>query len=248
MSRRARFIDLLVWVVAHVVVLPLLYLPPLRMRRRGTEHVPRTGPVLIVCNHVSVADPIVLTAAARPRRTAMMAKAELFANPLFALMLKLVRAFPIRRGVGHVSAIRHALALLEAGECIVVFPEGHVSRTGHMRRGHPGAGFFALRPGVTVVPAVAWDTQLFRGPARVVFGPPIDMGGIEGDSRKARNRAATDRIMTVLCRMAIESGAPLQDPPVGPIRPKDLARGFVDPDPVLDPGWLDAPDPRPVSR
>jgi 1-acyl-sn-glycerol-3-phosphate acyltransferase len=143
--------------------------------------------------------------------------------------------------VGDVGAIRHALALIEAGECIVVFPEGHVSRTGHMRRGHPGAGFFALRPGVTVIPAVAWDTQLFRGPVRVVFGPPIDMGGITGDSRKARNRAATDRIMTVLCRMAIEAGAPLQDPPVGPIRPKDLARGFVDPDPVLTPEWLEAP-------
>lgn len=226
-------IDRVMWVLAHVFVLPLLYLPPLRMRRRATHHLPRTGGVLLVCNHVSVCDPLVLTAAARPRRTSMMAKAELFGNPLVAVMLRLQRAFPIRRGVGDVGAIRHALDLLDRGECLVVFPEGHVSRTGHMRRGHPGAGMFAQRPGVTVIPAVCWDTQLFRGPVRVTFGPPVDMDGLTGTSRKARNREATDRIMTALCAMAMEAGAPLQDPPVGPIRPKDLRRGFVDPDPVL---------------
>ncbi|WP_217921082.1 lysophospholipid acyltransferase family protein [Miltoncostaea oceani] len=226
-------IDRVMWALAHVIVLPLLYLPPLRMRRRGTEHLPRTGAVLLVCNHVSVADPLVLTAAARHRRTSMMAKAELFGNPFAAFLLRLQRAFPIRRGVGDVGAIRHALSLLDRGECLVVFPEGHVSRTGHMRRGHPGAGMFAQRPGVTVVPAVCWDTQLFRGPARVTFGPPVDVSDLTGTSRKARNREATDRIMTALCELAIAAGAPLQDPPVGPIRPKDLKRGFVDPDPVV---------------
>jgi 1-acyl-sn-glycerol-3-phosphate acyltransferase len=225
-------LDRLSWVLGHLIVLPLLHLPPLRMRRRGQEHVPREGAVLLVCNHVSVCDPIVLTAASRHRRVASMAKAELFANPLVSYLLRLQRAFPIRRGAGDVSAIRHALSILEGGGCLAMFPEGHVSRTGHMRRGHPGAGFFAQRPGVTVIPAVCWDTQLFRGPVRVVFGPPIDMTGLTGTSRKARNREATDRIMTVLCRMAIEAGAPVQDPPVGPIRPKDLRRGFVEPDPV----------------
>lgn len=225
--------DRLTWVLGHILVLPLLYLPPLRMRRRGVENLPRTGPVLLVCNHVSVCDPIVLTASARMRRVSSMAKAELFANPFFAFVLRLQRAFPIRRGVGDVRAIRHALSILERGECLAMFPEGHVSRTGYMRRGHPGAGMFAQRPGVTVVPAVCWGTQLFRGPVRVVFGAPIDMGDLTGASRKARNREATDRIMTVLSGMAMEVGAPLQDPPVGPIRAKDLRRGFVDPDPVL---------------
>lgn len=234
-------LDRLSWLLGHVLVLPLLLIPPLRMRRRGQENVPREGAVLLVCNHVSVCDPIVLTAAARHRRVSSMAKAELFANPLVSYVLRLQRAFPIRRGVGDVTAIRHALAILDEGGCLAMFPEGHVSRTGHMRRGHPGAGFFAQRPGVTVVPAVCWDTQLFRGPVRVVIGPPIDMTGLTGTSRKARNREATDRIMTVLCRMAIEVGAPLQDPPVGPIRPKDLKRGFVDP----DPGVVVTPSPAP---
>lgn len=208
-------IDSLVWLLSRITVLPLLHAPPLRMRRRGVEHLPRTGPVLLVCNHVSVADPIVLMAAARPRRTSMMAKSELFAKPLFGWYLRCVRAFPVRRGRGDVAAVRHALRLLEAGDCVVVFPEGKVSRSGIMRRGHPGAGMLALRSGATVVPVVSWDTQLFRGPARVVFGPPLDLADLPEGPRKARNRAATDRIMTVLAAMVAEVGGPLQDPPVG---------------------------------
>lgn len=227
--RRARAIDRIAWALSRLLVMPLLYLPPLRMRRRGVENLPRTGPLLIVCNHVSVADPLVMMAAARPRRTAMMSKSELFKNRIVSAILHAVRAFPIRRGQADFRAVRHACRLLESGECVVVFPEGHVSRTGHMRRGHPGAGMFALRPGVTVVPAATWDTQLFRGPARVMFGPPIDMSDIAPGPRKQRNREATDRIMSVLCEMVAELGGPVQPPPVGPVRPEDRRRGLVVP-------------------
>lgn len=176
--------DLIVWLLSGVCVLPLLHAPPLRMRRRGTEHLPRTGPVLVVCNHVSVADPTVLMAAARPRRTAMMAKSQLFRLRPLGWYLRRVRAFPVRRGTADFVAIRHV-------------------------------GMLALRTGATVVPAVVWDTQLFRGPARVVFGPPIDVSDVPPGPRKARNRAATDRIMAFLAGMVAEAGGPAQDPPLG---------------------------------
>jgi 1-acyl-sn-glycerol-3-phosphate acyltransferase len=215
-------VDWVVWLMSRVVVLPLLHAPPLRMRRHGTGHLPAAGPVLIACNHVSVADPIVLMAAARPRRTAMMAKSELFRRRPLGWYLRRVRAFPVRRGTADFVAIRHAVRLLDAGQCVVVFPEGKVSRSGIMRRGFPGAGMLGLRPGVAVVPAVLWDTQLFRGPARVVFGPPIDLSDVLAGPRKARNRAATDRIMTVLAAMVAEAGGPAQDAPLGAPAPVAL--------------------------
>lgn len=213
-------LDSLIWLVSRMTVLPLLHAPPLRMRRVGTEHLPRRGALLLVCNHVSVADPIVVMAAARPRRTAMMAKSELFRIRIVGWFLRRVRAFPVRRGRPDIAAVRHALRVLERGECVVVFPEGHVSRSGIMRRGHPGAGMLGLREGVTVVPAVTWDTQLFRGPARVVFGPPIDLSDIGPGPRKRRNREATDRIMGVLSAMVARAGGPAQAPPVGPPAPE----------------------------
>ena len=230
-------IDRIVWLLSRVVVMPLLYLPPLRMRRRGHENLPLTGPLLIVCTHVSVADPLVLMAAARPRRTHMMTKSEMFKHRPVAAFLRMVKAFPVRRGQADIGAIRHALDLLSRGECLVVFPEGHVSRTGHMRRGHPGAGFFSMRPGVVTVPAVVWDTQLFRGPARIVFGEPIDMSDIVAGpgSRKRRNREATDRIMAELAVMAMAIGAPRQPAPLGPPREEDRRRGRVTPRPLEQP-------------
>jgi 1-acyl-sn-glycerol-3-phosphate acyltransferase len=231
-----RVMDWVIWNLGRVVALPLLYAPPLRMRRHGHEHLPASGPVLIVCNHVSVADPMVLMAAARSRRTSMMSKAELFRTPGFGFMLRRLRAFPIDRSKpADFGAIRHALGLLERGHAVVVFPEGHVSRSGRMRRGASGAGMFAQRPGVTVIPAVAWHTQRFKGPARVVFGPPIDMSDIAPGPRKARNREATDRIMAILARMVAEAGGPVQDPPVGPQRPIDKRRGI----------WFPPPEPEP---
>jgi len=226
-------IDRIVWFLSRVIVMPLLYLPPLRMRRRGDESLPRSGPLLLVCNHVSIAHPLVLMAAARPRRTHMMTKSEMFKHRPVAAFLRLVKAFPVRRGQADIGAIRHALGLLASGECLVVFPEGHVSRTGHMRRGHPGAGFFAMRPGVVTIPVVVWDTQLFRGPARIVFGDPIDVSDIVAGPgpRKRRNRQASDRIMAELTTMAISLGAPLQHPPLGEPQEEDRRRGRVTPRP-----------------
>lgn len=225
--------DRIVWLLSRALVMPLLYLPPLRMRRSGDANLPRTGALLIVCTHVSVADPLVLMAAARPRRTHMMTKSEMFKHRPVAAFLRMVKAFPVRRGQADIGAIRHALGLLSDGECLVVFPEGHVSRTGHMRRGHPGAGFFSMRPGVVTVPAVVWDTQLFRGPARIVFGEPIDMSDIVAGPgpRKRRNREATDRIMVRLSEMAMALGAPLQPVPTGEPQEEDRRRGRVTPRP-----------------
>jgi 1-acyl-sn-glycerol-3-phosphate acyltransferase len=226
--RRRILRDRLAWWTAHLG-LPLLYGPPLRMRRRGHENIPRSGATLIVCNHVSVADPLVAVAGARPRRVWLMSKSELFANPVASWLITSMRAFPVERSKADFGAMRLALRLLDAGGAVVVYPEGHVSRTGHMRRGNPGAGMLAMRTGAVVIPAVTWDTQLFRGPARIVFGPPIDLGDIPAIPRKARNREATDRIMRVLHAMVLEVGGPPQDPPVGPVRPEDRKRGRVTP-------------------
>lgn len=228
--------DWLLWHLSRLIVLPILHLYPLRMRRSGVEHIPETGPVLIVCNHVSVADPIILMAAARARRTSMIAKRELFQkHPVFGWLLRTYRAIPLDRSKpADFTAIRRACAILDEGEVVVVFPEGHVSRRGTMRRGAPGAGFFGLRPGVTVVPAVIWDTQLFRGPARLRFGPPIDLSDIEAPCRHERNRLATDRVMTALAEMLPSVGGPVQDPPVGPQRLIDRTRGIWFPPPGAD--------------
>ena len=69
-----------------------------RLKSRGAENVPRTGPVLIVTNHSSVLDPPIV-GAVTPRPLSFMAKAELFRIPLFGRFIRALNARPVRRGV-----------------------------------------------------------------------------------------------------------------------------------------------------
>ena len=187
----------------------------LRMRRAGGEHIPADGPVLIVCNHVAFIDALLVATAALPRRSWQMAKEELFRSRPLAAWMARSGGFPVRRATPDVWAVRTARDLLARGECVLIFPEGGVNRGGHLRPGFSGAGYLALRPGVTVVPAVIWNTQLMRGPARVRFGAPIPMDELRASPRPGRNRRASGRIMEVLAAMMPLVGGPEQSAPAG---------------------------------
>lgn len=201
------------WPLSALVLGGLFY-GPLRMRRSGHRRMPARGGVLVVCNHVSIGDPVALVVSAFPRRRLrMMCKSELFANRALGWYLGGLGAFPVVRDSADHSAIRTARRLLEAGEAVGVFPEGRVTRSGLMRPGAPGIGLLALVPGVSVVPAVVWGTQRFRGPVRIRYGPPVDLSGLDGGSRSARRRAAAERIMAALAALVPTVGGPDQASP-----------------------------------
>lgn len=200
--------------MTEAVLLPLLY-GPLRMRRIGHRAVPRRGATIVVCNHVSFFDPLIIGAAVRPRRAYLMAKSELFRSRGLAWWMSRCGAFPVQRASADRESIRTARRILEAGDCLVLFPEGGVSRTGAMRPGFPGAGALALLPSVTVIPAVIWNTQMLRGPVRVRFGAPIPMQDLRDGSRAGRNQRATERIMAHLTALLPTVGGPVQAPPTG---------------------------------
>ena len=202
----------------------------LRMRRADRHHIPPIGPVLIVCNHVAFIDPLVVATAALPRRSWHMGKEELFRSRPLAAWIRRSGGFPVRRASPDVWAVRTARDLLARGECLLVFPEGSVNREGVLRPGFSGAGYLALQPGVTVVPAAIWNTQLMRGPARVRFGAPIPMDELRASPRPGRNRRATEHIMEALAGMVPRVGGPEQTAPTGapwipPPRGKGAIRG-----------------------
>jgi 1-acyl-sn-glycerol-3-phosphate acyltransferase len=181
-----------------------------RFTRAGTEHVPPSGGTLIVSNHLSNRDPVLVGAAALPRPVHFMAKAELFRVPILGGVIRRLGAFPVRRGEADREAIRTARELLDAGEAVVMFPEGTRSRDGRLRPAFPGAGSLALQPGITVVPAAVWGSQRRFGPIRVVFGPPVDLSGVEGRSRSERAHEATRRVMQAIADLVPLAGGPPQ--------------------------------------
>ncbi len=186
-----------------------------RLTRVGSEHIPRTGAVLIVCNHLSNMDPPFVGGAAKPRRLYFMAKAELFRIKPIGWVLGKVGAFPVERGGADRDAIRTAREILARGEALVMFPEGTRSLSGKLRPFFPGAGLMALEPGVRVVPAAVWGSQRRWGPVKVAFGEAFTLDDIPTGARSERARLATDRIVAAIAQLVIQAGGPEQPIPTG---------------------------------
>lgn len=151
-----------------------------RYRVSGRRNVPASGPLLVVSNHLNNADPPLLGAAVR-RPIRFMAKQELFDLPLFGRIARLFGAFPVRRFEADLQALREAQRLLNDGQAIGMFPEGHRSHGKGMQQPYPGTALIALRTGATILPVGITGTEAVTGigvlfkkpPIRVVIGEPF---------------------------------------------------------------------------
>ena len=131
-----------------------------RARRTGREHIP-DGKVILAANHRSFLDPFIIGTCVR-RPIYFVAKQELFANRFFGWFLNCMGAFPIRRGESDEDSLATALALLDRGEAVVIFPEGTRQRTGPLRQPKRGVGRLALESGAPVVPIAIKGTERAR--------------------------------------------------------------------------------------
>jgi 1-acyl-sn-glycerol-3-phosphate acyltransferase len=173
------------------------------LRVRGAEHVPASGPALIVSNHQSILDPPVIGGAAR-RQIYFLAKAELFRIPMFGSLIRALHARPVRREGSDPGALRTAAQLLGEGKALLVFPEGTRSLNGRLGEGKPGVGMLAVTSGAPVVPVYVSGTleALPKGSAwprrsqvSVSFGPALHFKPRNGAGRKERYREAAVEMM-----------------------------------------------------
>ena len=130
-----------------------------RLEVRGVENVPADGSLVVVGNHESILDPFIVSAAiSRPIR--YLAKSELWSVPLLPWWLASVEAIPVERGKSDVDAIASAIAALEEGEVVGLFPEGGVMREGPWLR---GAARMALATGTPILPVRLLETRKALG-------------------------------------------------------------------------------------
>ena len=148
----------------------------------GAENVPEEGGCLLCANHTSMHDVVVL-AAALPRQPRYMAKKELFRIPLLAQLIRALGAFPVDRGGSDVSSIRKSIAMINGGEMVTMFPQGH-RRCGVPARGSEvksGAGLLAYRTGAPVLPVYIGTAKYQVKPFRrtdIIIGKPIPNSGL----------------------------------------------------------------------
>jgi 1-acyl-sn-glycerol-3-phosphate acyltransferase len=146
--------------LARALLVPF-FLIYFRIARLGREHIPSSGPVLLAANHRSFLDPFVIGALTR-RPVYYMAKRELFEHRWQAWLLNSLGAFPVDRGHGDEQAMATARAILERGDCVVIFPEGTRVRPGPLAHPHRGVGRLALQTGAPVVPVAVLGTEDVR--------------------------------------------------------------------------------------
>lgn len=172
--------------VATVLSRLYLRLPPgRRLRIVGEQNIPADRPLLLVVNHVSNLDPM-LVGGYFPLTLFAMAKREMFVNPVVTWFLAGCNCIPVNRSGGDRRAVTQALAVLGSGGRLLVFLEGTRSRDGRMQRAQPGVGFLARRSGATILPAAISGTdgvETFGGARReavlrygVPFSPDVDRG------------------------------------------------------------------------
>ena len=173
-----------------------------RLEVRGLEHVPEEGALVVAGNHESILDPFIVSAAiTRPIR--YLAKSELWSVPLLPFWLASVGAIPVERGKSDVSAIASAIAALEAGEVVGLFPEGGVKREGPWLR---GAARMALATGSPLLPVRLLETRRALGSQGVglpriaaLIGEPIAVTRTDPTPELARE--LTDRLQATVERL-----------------------------------------------
>jgi 1-acyl-sn-glycerol-3-phosphate acyltransferase len=126
-----------------------------RLEKRGLENIPDKGPAVLVCNHVSFVDPLVILAAS-PRPIRFVMDHRIFATPLLSFVFRTGKAIPIasaREDERMMNAAFDEVArALEAGELVAIFPEGRITDTGELYRFRPGIRRIVERTPVPVVP------------------------------------------------------------------------------------------------
>jgi len=180
-----------------------------RLEASRMAPLPAHGPALLIANHTSGVDHLLLQASSR--RVLGFLIAREFFDPWYSRPIcRLLGCIPVRRDGRDLGAARAALRALKEGRVVPIFPEGRITpESGRViGPGKPGAAFIALHAKVPVIPAYICGTPPTRdvlkvlvwpSHARVVYGdpiPPAELAGDPGD--RATLDAVTDRLMAAI--------------------------------------------------
>ncbi len=198
------------WLMKHWVIGPLLT-TVFRPWVKGLENVPRTGPLIVVCNHLSFVDSVFLPLMI-DRQMAFLAKSDYFTGKgikgwFIRFFMTSAGQLPIDRSGGKASeaSLNAGLQVLAEGGVLAIYPEGTRSPDGRMYRGRTGVARIILEAHVPVIPAAVIGTEKVMPLGSnipkvhrvgVVIGEPLDFSRFEGmETDRFVLRSITDEII-----------------------------------------------------
>ncbi len=185
------------------VLIRILVFPVAWWQVKGRENVPARGPLIIVCNHLHLADPPIVAASIK-LKSVFMAKEELFRHPWSRFWVKNFGSFPVRRGGVDRDTLREAERWLKQGVSLIMFPEGKRSHTIQMQPALPGAALIASKLGVPILPVSITGTDKLRCLTRclryrpsitVTIGQPFNPPAPDGKLTREQRHQLTYEMM-----------------------------------------------------
>jgi 1-acyl-sn-glycerol-3-phosphate acyltransferase len=220
--------------LAVIIILPVMTVL-FRKDFRGTGHVPRTGGCIVAVNHISYADPFAVALYVYKgckRRPRFMAKHSVFTIPVGGRIVRGAKQIPVYRDTADAgAALRAAVAAVEAGECVVIYPEATVTKDPDLwpMAAKTGVARLALATGAPVIPVGQWGAHEFLGrdkklrpfPRKVLrlyAGEPVDLSRWHGAEPTAEVlRAMTGKVMADVAALVGEIRG--ETPPATPYVP-----------------------------
>jgi 1-acyl-sn-glycerol-3-phosphate acyltransferase len=175
-----------------------------RLEIHSPCRLPRDGGGILVCNHISSLDPMLLQSVAPRLITWMMAK-EYLELPMMGWFFRTIGIIPVERSGRDLSSTRAAMRALHNGQILGVFPEGRISTTGDFLKFQTGVALLAMKTGVPIYPAYLEGSQrnkemlqacLLPNTAHVAFGEPFTLH--KNEATREALEAATDDIQQSL--------------------------------------------------
>ncbi|MBN1299015.1 MAG: 1-acyl-sn-glycerol-3-phosphate acyltransferase [Actinobacteria bacterium] len=173
-----------------------------RLEVMGTDKIPLRGRLILCSNHISYADPVIISAYF-PRVIFFMAKIEVFTGWLLKSFFKYFNTFPVNRKKFDRQTIRYSLQILSDDEVVGIFPEGSRSTDGVLRDAQKGVGLISVMGKSSILPVAISGTNMivqkphkrfFFPKLRLIFGDVINTSEI---INKYSHNDATEMIMKI---------------------------------------------------
>ncbi len=175
----------------------------IKLHIEGWQNIPADGPVVMMGNHISVLDPVVMISCHPDRDVVPLAKIEAFSQPILRYFVSHWGAIPVNRGEADLRALKSAIEHVRQGYIVMLYAEGHRSKTG-LLEGQEGSAYIAIKTDAAVVPVAIWGSREFptvwwkqfrRAHVYLRFGRPFKFRHEGGRLPREDFRPMTDEAM-----------------------------------------------------
>jgi 1-acyl-sn-glycerol-3-phosphate acyltransferase len=191
-----------------------------KLETQGLDNIPREGPFLLIANHQSVLDPMLVQSLC-PRPMHTMAKSTQFTVPVIGRIMSHCYGYPVRRFEVDPQAVRITLRRLRQGHPVSIYIEGERSWDGRLQKPRPGTVRLALKAGVPIIPAAIagaydvwprWDRAVRSGAICVRYGPVFRLPQLDRRAdREAILPETSERIMSAIRAELVEADRWVRD-------------------------------------